>query len=104
MTNRNCANELPGPKDVQDVQHPVTDQNAQDGFDHLAYLKVIALLLSNQDHNNDCVLDDMRICDLGRLIFFLTEHPSSVLSEVGSHIKDPSDNLRVVPLAEGRAA
>ena len=104
MTNRQCANELPGPGDVQKVQHPVSERNAEDGYNHLMYVKVIALLLSNQDDNNDTVLDNQRLRDLAELLFFLVEHPSEVLGEVASEKEPgPADNIRVVSPDKGRA-
>ena len=97
MTNRQCANELPGPGDVQKVQHPLSQQNAEDGYNHLMYVKVIALLLSNQDDNNNTVLNNQRLRDLAELLFFLVEHPSDVLGDVASEMEHgPAENIRVV--------
>ena len=105
MTNRQCANELPGPGDVKKVQQPVSQQNVEDGYNHLMYVKVIALLLSNQDDNHNTVLDNQRLRHLAELLFFLVEHPSAVLGDVVSEREPgPADNIRVVSPDEGGAS
>ena len=83
----NCGNEYPGPRDVARVENPVTRQNCQDGFDHLMFIKVVSLLMANQDGNEED-LDHCRFRDLGKLLFFLAEHPSSVLGELESALED----------------
>ncbi len=86
-TTRPCANEYPGPADIARVECPVTQKNAQQAFDFLMGVKVVSLLLANQDESGK-EIDINRLRDLGRLIFFLVEHPSSVLGELGVSIHD----------------
>ncbi len=80
-------NEPPGPGDIAPVTSRVTKQNADQAFDLLMGVKVISLLLANQDENNPD-LDTSRLKDLGRLLFFLADQPSSVLGELYSVLDD----------------
>jgi len=80
-------NEPPGPSEIAQVTSRITKQNADQAFDLLMGVKVIGLLLANQDENN-ADLDTSRLKDLGRLIFFLADQPSSVLGELYSAIDD----------------
>ena len=86
----NCANEYPGPRDIDRVENPVTHQNVQDAYDQMMFIKVVCLLLANQGDGGDNI-DVDRFMDLGRLLFFLAEHPSRVLGELESHMT-PRDN------------
>ena len=86
-TTTTCGNEYPGPRDIAEVRSHVTNQNVDQAYDFLMGLKVVALLLANQDENN-AELDTMRLKDLGQLIFFLAEQPSDVLGELRSALPD----------------
>ena len=106
----NCANEYPGPNDIARVESPVTHQNAKDAYDQLMFIKVVSLLVANQDGNEEDMSVD-RLRDLGRLFFFLAEQPSDVLGELASerqprdHDPDPGKHEPVlVPISEKRAA
>ncbi len=81
------ANEYPGPADIARVESPVTQKNAQQAFDFLMGIKVVALLLANQDESGKDI-DINRLRDLGQLFFFLVEQPSSVLGELSVAIDD----------------
>ena len=83
----NCANELPGLRDIARVGKTVTRQNCNDAYDQLMFIKVVSLLMAKQDGNEED-LDYMRLHDLGRLFFFLAEHPSDVLGELGCALED----------------
>ncbi len=82
-----CGNEYPGPRDIARVGKPVTRQNCNDAYDQLMFIKVVSLLMANQDGNEED-LDHCRFRDLGKLLFFLAEHPSDVLGELSTSIKD----------------
>ncbi len=81
------ANEYPGPEDIARVESPVTQKNAKQAFDFLMGVKVVSLLLANQDESGE-EIDITRLRDLGRLIFFLVEQPSSVIGELSVAIDD----------------
>jgi len=81
------ANEYPGPEDIARVESPVTQKNAEQAFDFLMGVKVVSLLLANQDESGKDI-DIHRLRDLGQLIFFLVEQPSSVISELNVAIDD----------------
>ena len=76
----NYANEYAEPCDIARVKAPVTKQNVRDAYDQLMFIKVVSLLLANQDYNGGKKLDICRMSDLGRLFFFLAGQPSDVLS------------------------
>ena len=104
----NYANEYPGPSDIARVKSPVTHQNAQEAFDFLMGIKVIGLLLAHQDENAE-EIDMSRQKDLGRLIFFLADQPSSVLGElsvaIGDDEPDPGKHEPVlVPITNKQVA
>lgn len=100
----NYANEYPGVCDIARVESPVTKQNAQEAFDFLMGIKVIGLLLGKLDENGEGIGVD-RQKDVGRLIFFLADQPSSVLGELESQYSDRQfDLLRAVPSNEGDAS
>ena len=85
------ANEYLGVCDITHPKSPVTHQNVTEAFDQLMFIKVVSLLLANQDCNEECISAE-RSRDLGRLLFFLADHPSSVLGELESEKDDrPSD-------------
>jgi len=79
------ANEYPGPRDIARVNNPVTRQNCNDAYDQMMFIKVVGLLMARQDGNEED-LDHCRLRDLGRLFFFLAEHPSDVLGELSVSI------------------
>ncbi len=81
------ANEYPGPADIARVKCPITQKNAQQAFDFLMGLKVVSLLLANQDESGEDI-DIPRLRDLGQLLFFLADQPSSVLGELSVSIDD----------------
>ena len=81
------ANEYPGPEDIARVESPVTQKNAEQAFDFLMGVKVVSLLLANQDESGKDI-DINRLRDLGQLLFFLVEQPSSVISELNVAIDD----------------
>ena len=83
----NYANEYPGPADIERVKCPVTKENAQQAFDFLMGIKVICLLLANQDEGGKDI-DINRLKDLGQLLFFLAEQPSSVMGELSVAMDD----------------
>ncbi len=83
----NYGNEYAGPSDIARVESPATQQNVQEAFDFLMGIKVIGLLLAHQDENIE-EIDVSRQRDLGRLIFFLADQPSSVLGELSVAIDD----------------
>ena len=82
-----CGNEYPGPNDIARVKCPVTRENAQQAFDFLMGIKVVSLLLANQDESGE-EIDIPRLRDLGQLLFFLAEQPSSVIGELSVSIDD----------------
>ena len=84
------SNEYPGPRDIVRVESPVTKRNTGQAFDFLMGIKVISLLLANQDDNEkDIGIDRLR--DLGRLLFFLAEQPSDVLGTLSDAFNDDDD-------------
>ncbi len=99
----NYANEYPGVCDIDRAESPVTQRNIQDAFDQLMFIKLVSMLLANQDESGK-EIDIIRLKDLGRLIFFLADQPSSVLGELESQYSDrQSDLLHAVPSNEGDA-
>ena len=68
-TTTTCANEYPGPQDIARVKCPVTRKNAQQAFDFLMGIKVVSLLIANQDESGE-EIDFTRLKDLGRLLSF----------------------------------
>ena len=87
----NYANEYPGPGDIDRVVSPVTQQNIDEAFDQLMFIKVVSMLLANQDCNEEGISVE-RSRDLGRLFFFLADQPSSVLGELSVSIDDDEPN------------
>ena len=85
------SNEYLGVCDIDRVKSPVTHQNVEDAFDQLMFIKVVSMLLANQDGNAED-LSINRLMDLGRLFFFLADHPSDVLGELSSAYKDDNDD------------
>ena len=83
----NYANEYLGVCDIDRVKSPITHQNVEDAFDQLMFIKVVSMLLANQDGNAED-LSINRLMDLGRLFFFLADHPSDVLGELSAAFKD----------------
>ena len=83
-------NEYDGPSNIARVTSRVTKQNVDQAFDLLMGIKVIGLLLGNQDENNPDI-DTSRLKDLGQLIFFLADQPTDVLGELGSALPDDDD-------------
>ncbi len=83
----NYANEYPGPEDIERVKSRVTKRNAEQAFDLLMGVKVVSLLLANQDESGEDI-DINRLKDLGQLLFFLAEQPSSVMGELSVAIDD----------------
>ena len=101
----NCASEYPGPNDIARVESPITHQNAHEAFDQMMFIKVIALLLANQDQNSARELDLDRQSDLGRLLFFLADQPSTVLGEFAAEKRPEISNIvSDLPLNEGGAS
>ncbi len=86
-TTTTCANEYPGPQDIARVKCPITQKNAQQAFDFLMGIKVVCLLLANQDESGRDI-DIDRLKDIGKLLFFLADQPSSVLGELSVSIDD----------------
>jgi hypothetical protein len=84
------ANEYLGVCDIDRVKSPVTKQNVEDAFDQLMFIKVVSMLLANQDGNAKD-LEVNRLMDLGRLFFFLADHPSDVLGELSAAFNDDDD-------------
>ncbi len=84
------SNEYLGVCDIDRVKSPVTHQNVEDAFDQLMFIKVVSMLLANQDGNAED-LSINRLMDLGRLFFFLADHPSDVLGELSSAYNDDDD-------------
>jgi len=83
-------NEPPVPSEIAPVRSPVTQENADQAFDLLMGVKLIGLLLAKQDCNEESISVE-RLRDLGRLIFFLADQPSSVLGELSVAIDDDPD-------------
>ncbi len=83
----NCANEYPEPSDIVRKGGPVTKQNVSDAYDQLMFIKVVSLLLGNQDCNDEGISVE-RSRDLGRLFFFLAGQPSDVLGDLSSDFND----------------
>jgi len=81
------ANEYLGVCDIERVKSPATQQNVDEAFDQLMFIKVVSLLLAKQDCNEENISVE-RSRDLGRLFFFLADHPSSVLGELSVAIDD----------------
>ena len=79
--------EYPGPADIARVKCPVTQKNAHQAFDFLMGVKVVSLLLANQDEGGKDI-DISRLKDLGKLLFFLADQPSDVLGELSVAIDD----------------
>ena len=84
----NYANEYAEPNDIARKEGPVTKQNVSDAYDQLMFIKVVSLLLANQDNNSGGELDICRMSDLGRLFFFLAGQPSDVLGDLNSDFND----------------
>ena len=84
----NYANEYAEPNDIARKEGPVTKQNVSDAYDQLMFIKVVSLLLANQDNNSGRELDICRMSDLGRLFFFLAGQPSDVLVHLESEFND----------------
>ena len=84
----NYGNEYAEPNDIARKGGPVTKQNVSDAYDQLMFIKVVSLLLANQDNNSGGELDICRMGDLGRLFFFLAGQPSGVLGDLESDFKD----------------
>ena len=82
-----CANEYPGPADIARVKSQITQKNVQEAFDFLMGIKVVCLLLANQDESGRDI-DIDRLKDIGKLLFFLADQPSSVLGELSVAIDD----------------
>jgi len=94
-----------GHLDIARKEGPVTHQHASNAYDQMMFIKVIALLLANQDGNSARVLDLARQSDLGRLIFFLTEHPSDILGDLESELRpEVPDIVSDLPLNDGGAS
>ncbi len=87
----NYANEYAEPRDIARVENPITKQNADDAYDQLMFIKVVSLLLANQDNNSGRELDICRMSDLGRLFFFLAGQPSDVLNKLSAAYNDDDD-------------
>ena len=83
----NYANEYAEPNDIARKEGPVTKQNVSDAYDQLMFIKVVSLLLGNQDCNEDGISVE-RSRDLGRLFFFLAGQPSDVLGDLSSEFDD----------------
>ena len=81
------ANEYLGVCDIDRVVSPATQQNVDEAFDQLMFIKVVSLLLAKQDCNEESISVE-RLRDLGRLFFFLSDHPSDVLGELSVAIDD----------------
>ncbi len=86
----NYANEYAEPRDIAKVENPVTKQNADDAYDQLMFIKVVSMLLANQDCNEEGISVE-RSRDLGRLFFFLAGQPSDVLSALSDAFNDDDD-------------
>ncbi len=84
----NYGNESAEPSDIVRKGGPVTKQNVTDAYDQLMFIKVVSLLLANQDNNSGRELDICRMSDLGRLFFFLAGQPSDVLVHLESEFHD----------------
>ena len=83
----NYANEYAEPNDIARKEGPVTKQNVSDAYDQMMFIKVVSLLLGNQDCNDEGIsVEHSR--DLGRLFFFLAGHPSDVLGDLSSEFDD----------------
>ncbi len=80
-------NEPPVLSEIAPVRSHVTQENADQAFDLLMGVKLIGLLLAKQDCNEESISVE-RLRDLGRLIFFLADQPSSVLGELSVSIED----------------
>ena len=71
-------------------------------------VKVVCLLLANQDEGGEDI-GISRLKDLGRLIFFLVEQPSSVMAELSDAIDDDEptpgqQKPELVPISEKQDA
>ena len=88
----NYGNEYAEPSDIVRKGGPVTKQNVTDAIDQIMFIKVVSLLLANQDNNNGRELDICRMSDLGRLFFFLAGQPSDVLVHLESEYRDDNDD------------
>ena len=86
----NYANEYAEPNDIARKEGPVTKQNVSDAYDQMMFIKVVSLLLANQDGNAKD-LEVNRLMDLGRLFFFLAGQPSDVLSGLSDAFNDDDD-------------
>ncbi len=86
----NYGNEHAEPRDIAKVENPVTKQNADDAYDQLMFIKVVSMLLANQDCNEEGISVE-RSRDLGRLFFFLAGQPSDVLSALSDAFNDDDD-------------
>jgi len=84
----NYGNEYAEPNDIARKEGPVTKQNVSDAYDQMMFIKVVSLLLANQDNNSGRELDICRMSDLGRLFFFLAGQPSDVLGDLESEFND----------------
>ena len=87
----NYGNEYAEPCDIARIESPVTKQNVDDAYDQLMFIKVVSLLLANQDNNSGRELDISRQSDLGRLFFFLAAQPSDVLADLSSDFRNNDD-------------
>ncbi len=83
----NYGNEYAEPNDIARKEGPVTKQNVSDAYDQLMFIKVVSLLLGNQDCNDEGISVE-RSRDLGRLFFFLAGQPSDVLGDLNSDFND----------------
>ena len=88
----NYGNEYAEPRDIARIERPVTKHNTQDAYDQLMFIKVVSLLLANQDNNSGMDLDICRMSDLGRLFFFLAGQPSEVLCKLSDAYNDDNDD------------
>ena len=87
----NYANEYAEPSDIVRKGGPVTKQNVTDAIDQIMFIKVVSLLLGNQDCNDEGISVE-RQRDLGRLFFFLAGQPSDVLVHLESEYRDDNDD------------
>ncbi len=83
----NYGNEYAEPNDIVRKGGPVTKQNVSDAYDQMMFIKVVSLLLANQDDNEEDFSIN-RLRDLGRLFFFLAGQPSDVLGDLSSDFND----------------
>ena len=68
------------------VESPATGQNGKEAFDLLMELKMVALLLQSMDESSSIPdeIDIHRWCDLGSLIWRLTDQPADDCAVRGS--------------------